>query len=251
MNFTTNAINLKSYNLSESDKIVVMYSQDKGLIKCVAKGAKKSNSKLGGRLDMFVANKLLLYKGKSLDRICQAEALNTFNKTRSNYDKLLYSSYLAEVINNFCTENDVNSNDIYNLFYLALEHISNSKNKTEILTYVIKFQLKIMKLLGYEPTFDKCICCNKTINDDYSYFDIAQGGTLCEDCCRHASNTVRINYKIKDYLITDANEDFSIQTKYDKLITENVALICFKFLNKYIQSNSNRKFNTEKMLETS
>lgn len=250
MNFTTNAINLKSYNLSESDKIIVMYSQDKGLIKCVAKGAKKSNSKLGGRLDMFVANKLLLYKGKNLDKICQAEALNTFNKTRTNYDKLLYSSYLAEIINNFCTENDANSEDIYQLFYLALEHISNAKNKTEVLIYTIKFQLKIMKLLGYEMTFDRCIHCNKEIGDKNSYFDINQGGSLCEECSNNAKNTIRINYKIKNYLVTEAKEEFSTQTKYDTLMTENVAEICFKFLNKYIQNNSNRQFNTEKILET-
>lgn len=56
-NFTTNAINLKSYNLSETDKIIVMYSKDKGIIKGVAKGAKKTTSKLGGRMDMLVANR--------------------------------------------------------------------------------------------------------------------------------------------------------------------------------------------------
>ena len=36
--FTTNVINLKSYNISEADKIIVMYSKEKGLIKGVAKG---------------------------------------------------------------------------------------------------------------------------------------------------------------------------------------------------------------------
>ena len=51
-NFTTDAINLKSYNLSESDKIIVMYSKDKGIIRGVAKGVKKSTSKLGGRMDI-------------------------------------------------------------------------------------------------------------------------------------------------------------------------------------------------------
>ena len=51
-NFTTDAINLKSYNLSESDKIIVMYSKDKGIIRGVAKGVKKSTSKLGGRMDL-------------------------------------------------------------------------------------------------------------------------------------------------------------------------------------------------------
>lgn len=39
-NFVTDAINLKAYNLSEADKIIVMYSKDKGLIRGVAKGVK-------------------------------------------------------------------------------------------------------------------------------------------------------------------------------------------------------------------
>ena len=99
-NFTTNAINLRSYNLSESDKIVVMYSKEMGLIKGVAKGSKKTSSKLGGRMDMLVANKLMLHKGKTLDTICQAEALNTFINLRQDMDKLFYSMYCAEIINN-------------------------------------------------------------------------------------------------------------------------------------------------------
>ena len=64
-NFTTNAINLKSYNLSETDKIVVMYSKENGIIKGVAKGVKKTTSKLGGRMDMLIANKLLMRKAKT------------------------------------------------------------------------------------------------------------------------------------------------------------------------------------------
>jgi DNA repair protein RecO (recombination protein O) len=55
--YTTNVINLKSYNISESDKLMLMYSKDKGLIKAVARGSKKPNSKLGGRMELLVANK--------------------------------------------------------------------------------------------------------------------------------------------------------------------------------------------------
>ena len=50
--FTTNVINLKSYNISEADKIILMYSKEKGLIKGIAKGIKKPTSKLGGRMHM-------------------------------------------------------------------------------------------------------------------------------------------------------------------------------------------------------
>ena len=132
-NFVTDAINLKTYNLSESDKIVVMYSKEKGLIRGVAKGVKKPKSKLGARMDLLVANKLMLYKGKNMDRICQAEAINTFNKTRQNMDKIFYSMYISEVVNNFGVEEDPCSKDIYELLYKALDKISNAKDNVEIL----------------------------------------------------------------------------------------------------------------------
>ena len=157
-NFVTDAINLKSYNLSESDKIIVMYSKDKGLIKGVAKGVKKPKSKLGARMDLLVANKLMLYKGRNLDRICQADVLNTFNKTRRDMDKIFYSMYISEVVSNFGLEDDPCSKEIYDLLYKALEKISDAETKEEILLAVIKFQLKMMQISGFGIEFESCLC---------------------------------------------------------------------------------------------
>ena len=153
-NFVTDAINLKAYNLSEADKIIVMYSKDKGLIRGVAKGVKKPKSKLGARMDLLVANKLMLYKGKNLDRICQAEALNTFHKTRQNMDKIFYSMYITEVVNNFGVEDDPCSKEIYELLYKVLDKISNAENSIEIMISVIKFQLKMMQISGLGVELD-------------------------------------------------------------------------------------------------
>ena len=99
--FTTDAINLKTYSLSESDKIVVMYSKEKGLIRAVAKGVKKPKSKLGARMDLLVANTLMMHKGKNLDTICQAEVLNSFYKTRQDMDKIFYSMYIENLFSIF------------------------------------------------------------------------------------------------------------------------------------------------------
>jgi len=147
-NYVTDAINLKSYNLSESDKIIVMYSKSNGLIKGIAKGVKKPKSKLGARMDLLVANTVMLHKGKTFNTICQAESLNTFKQTRTDLDKIFYSMYVAEIVNNFGLENDPGSETIYNLLYKALEYISSSKNKVEILLNVIKFQLQMMEVIG-------------------------------------------------------------------------------------------------------
>ena len=81
--FVTEAINLKSYPLNDDDSIVVMFSKTKGLIRAVAKGAKRPKSKLGARIQMFVANHLMLLEGRNLDTIAQAESVNTFSKIRN------------------------------------------------------------------------------------------------------------------------------------------------------------------------
>ena len=96
--FTTEAINLKNYPLNDNDSIVVMFSKTKGLIRAVAKGAKRPKSWLGARIQMFIANKLMLLEGKNLDTIAQAQSVNTFYKIRYDLDKLSYSMYIAELI---------------------------------------------------------------------------------------------------------------------------------------------------------
>ena len=123
-NYVTEAINLKSYNLNDADKIVVMYSKDNGLIKGVAKGIKRPKSKLGARMDLLVANSLQLLKGRSMDTIIQAQTLNNFRKTREDIDKLMFSSYISELVMNLGEGSEAISKDIYNLLYKALNKIS-------------------------------------------------------------------------------------------------------------------------------
>ncbi len=248
--FTTNVINLKSYSISEADKIIVMYSKEKGLIKGVAKGIKKTTSKLGGRMDLLVANKMMLNKGKNLDTICQAEALNTFFNLRSDIDKLFYAMYCCEIVTNFGTENDPNSEEIYNLFYTFLEQISNAKTKEQIMLSVLRFQLKIMEITGYSLELNECVKCLKEPNGEEIYFSIEQGGILCKECAQDICKKVKIPHKIVEFLNTLLNEEFTKHTKYDDLATEKVCDICINLLKSYIEYYSPKRFKTTQMLES-
>lgn len=248
--FTTNVINLKSYSISEADKIILMYSKEKGLIKGVAKGIKKTTSKLGGRMDLLVANKMMLNKGKNLDTICQAEALNTFFNLRSDIDKLFFAMYCCEIVTNFGTENDPNSEEIYNLFYTFLEQISNAKTKEQAMLSVLRFQLKIMDITGYSIELNECVKCLKTPNDEEIYFSIEQGGILCKECAKNICKKVKIPYKIVEFLNTLLNEEFTKHTKYDDLATEKVCDTCINLIKNYIEYYSPKRFKTTQMLES-
>ena len=247
-NVVVDAINLKSYNLSESDKIVVMYSKEHGLMRGVAKGVKKTKSSLGARMDSLMANKIMLYKGKKMDTICQAETLNSFQKTRQDLDKLVYSSYISEIISIFGVEEDPSSKEVYELFYKALDRIANSTSKKGVMLAVIKFQLKIMLVAGFGLELDSCLCCREQILDEDMYFSIQMGGVVCKECNDALGVKLKLHHKIRDFLQAMMQFDFNYESEYDKKATLKVCEVCFNLLNDYIQSHSTKKIKALSVL---
>ena len=248
-NFVTDAINLKSYNLSESDKIIVMYSKDRGLIKGVAKGVKKTKSKLGARMDMLVANKLMLHKGRNLDTICQAEALNTFRKTRENMDKIFYSMYVSEIVSNFGVEYDPCAADIYNLLYKVLEKISDANSKIEILISVIKFQLQMMQISGFGIELDRCLVCGCAIGDKNMYFSQKHGGIICDECnIEHHIHSI-MHYKLRNFLRSLVLSSLDEKSEYEDIANEKICLVSFELLKTYISAHSPKKFKSVAILQ--
>lgn len=96
--YKATGINLKSMPLGEADRLVTILTREFGLIRVVAPGARKQNSKLGGRTGLFVVNELLLAKGRSLDKITQAETLESYPGLSQDLGKLAASQYLAEIV---------------------------------------------------------------------------------------------------------------------------------------------------------
>lgn len=248
-NFMTDAINLKSYNLSESDKIIVMYSRENGLIKGVAKGCKKTKSKLGARMDLLVANQLMLYKGKNLDTICEAKSINTFKNSRQNIDKLLYSTYISEIVTNYGVEDDPCSKEVYDLLYKALDRISNAKDTKEVLIAVIKFQLKIMEISGFGVELDTCLCCREQILDENMYFSSKMGGVICQECNEHLGVKTKMHNKLRDFLLAMLQFDFNYESNYDKKATEKVCSVCCDLLKEYVQTHCHKKFKSTQVIQ--
>lgn len=251
--FKTDAINLKTYPISENDNIVVMFSKELGLIKGVAKGVKRPKSKLGARMQALVCNSLVLNHKKTLDTIKEASALNPFNKLRYDFDKLTMALYVVETVNTFCiNENkDKEQNEIiYNLIYKTLENIQNSTNEIETILSGVKFQLWFMKEIGFGIEFERCLKCSKKAEETV-LFSPQTGGITCLDCGVENVQYIKLHSKIKDFLLTLNNTPIDIKTRYDELANFKVTNSCFNLLKKYIEITSNKKSKAAKIIETS
>lgn len=248
-NYVTEAINLKSYNLNEADKIIVMYSKDNGLIKGVAKGIKKPKSKLGARMDLLVANSLQLLKGRSMDTILQAQTVNHFRKTREDIDKLTLSTYVSEVVMNFGEGSESASGEIYELLYKALNRISDSINKKDMLIAVIKFQLKMLLIMGFCVELDTCLCCGERILAEDMFFSTQMGGTICTECNEALGVKLKMHYKIRDFLQAMLQFDFDYESEFDQKATEKVCRVCFDLLDGYMKTHTNKRQKSAKLIK--
>lgn len=242
--YSTTAINIKSYNLSENDKIIVFYSRELGIVRAVAKGVKKSTSKLSGRMELLIANKLLVSKGKSLDIISQAETVEKFKGLRKDLDKLTYSLYVSEVILNFGMENDINAKYIYEILYNTLKNIELAASEKEILWSVCSFLLRFMKLEGYELELKKCSKCQIDLVGSNLYFDNDSGGALCNSCKSIFPQRIEISEKLMNIMI-----NMSIFEFFEENLQTEQLLLCFNILKDYVASKCHKKFKSPELLE--
>lgn len=226
--------------MGEGDNILLAYSKTHGLIKCIAKGAKKTKSKLGGRSQVLIANKLQLFKGKNFDKITQAESINTFSKIRQDFDKLSYSLYLADVISIFCSNNEDNSEEVYEIFYKSLENISNSEERKDILFNVLKFQITLIQSLGWGINFTTCAKCG--CNDlEYYYFSKSEKTMFCKECSENLSGKlIKFPKKLAYFLDEISKAKIDEKTQYDDVINLKTTEVCFDFMKKYLETLSGK-----------
>ncbi len=176
-------INLKAMPLGEADRIITILSPEAGLLRLTAPGARKSNSKLGGRSGLFVVNDLIITQGKSLDRITQAETIESYPGLSRNLAKLTAGQYLAEIaLHQALTEQPQSD-----LFYLLTEHLSRIAlaESDAVLPALAQGIYQLLALAGLAPQVQQCSISNEILEPDLTVdadwqvgFSIEGGGVI-------------------------------------------------------------------------
>src|SRR6266566_5993225 len=102
--YKTEAVVLRSIRFGEADRVLHLYTHDRGRIGAVAKGVRKTKSRFGGRLEPLSHVALLLYEGRELDIVTQAEALDHFRVIREDLDRLARATTMLEAVDQVAQE---------------------------------------------------------------------------------------------------------------------------------------------------
>ena len=187
------AIVIRKQNLGESDKIITFYTPYFGKVRAVARGVRKSRSRLGGSIELLNYGELVFFERpeKDLHIINSFDILDTFNKMRNSLTKTTYCFYVAELVGLIVSENNANPR-IFQLLLQVLQTMSNVDN-TELLIHA--FELRLLTLAGYKPELDFCVVCNNLINlrDRRVYFIPRLGGIACRKCSAKELDAIELS----------------------------------------------------------
>jgi DNA repair protein RecO (recombination protein O) len=170
---------LRTHKLGEADRIVVLMTEGRGKVRAVAKGVRKTKSRFGARLEPPHRASLLLYQGRELDVIAQAETIEHFPALREDLDLLTDAMSLVEAVDQVAQEGEANPS-LYRMLAGALRTLATAPNRSPLL--VAAFYWKLLALEGVAPVLDRCARCgvDGTAGGLVS-FDFTEGGALCRD----------------------------------------------------------------------
>jgi DNA repair protein RecO (recombination protein O) len=179
MLYKTEGIVLKSMEYEEADKIVTIYTKDYGKITAIAKGVRKTKSKFGSSLEILTYSIFLIYKGRNIDIVSQTEILESFFSTSKEVIKFAFATNCVEIVNKLTEEREINIG-LFNLLKEVLHYLRET-NDPKLLTLSFKWQT--MSILGYRPSLNHCCRCNKSTEDQKEmFFNIREGGLVCNNC---------------------------------------------------------------------
>jgi len=183
----TQAIVLSTTDYGEFDRIVALCTRDSGRITGIAKGAKRSIKRFGGALETGSSIEVSLFekKGASLTRLEHCDLLDTWKSIRGNLEKFLVMCQILEMVRELLPEREKNSE-----VFLLLLHMITLLEKIpspEPAPFLLTFEVKLLRLIGFRPNLEHCVVCKKVINateESSLGFNPVKGGVVCSACRR-------------------------------------------------------------------
>ena len=180
---------LRTQKLGEADRIVTILTRRNGRIRAAAKGVRRTKSRFGARLEPFTHVDLLLYTGRSLDVITQAETVRPYGEPLvADYPRYTSGTAMLETAERFTP---VEKEPVIRQFLLlvgGLRALTEAEHDPRLV--LDAYLLRTLAVAGYAPALDECAVCGsgdpstgaEAAQSSSRFFSVAAGGLTCQSC---------------------------------------------------------------------
>jgi DNA repair protein RecO (recombination protein O) len=180
----TEAVVLRSFRLGEADRVLHLYTADRGRVGAVAKGIRKTKSRFGARLEPLSHVELMLHQGSGeLGTVTGVSLIRSHHEAREDPYRLGVGTIGAEAMLRLFPEQEANERAFTALtrFLAALDELpSRAPAAPRLDPLALSFQLKLLWLSGYLPHLESCVECGA--EESLVGYLPAAGGAVCRAC---------------------------------------------------------------------
>jgi DNA repair protein RecO (recombination protein O) len=192
--YRDDGIVLRTQKLGEADRIVTVLTRKNGRVRAVAKGVRRTKSRFGARVEPFTHVDLMLYTGRTLDVITQAESVRSYgDQLVGDYSRYTTGVAMLETAERFTTVEKEPALRQFLLLVGGLRTLVDGEHDPRLV--LDAYLLRSLAVAGYAPALDECAICGTRAPERPAgaqrsgrrTFGIAAGGLVCRSC--HAPGT--------------------------------------------------------------
>jgi DNA repair protein RecO (recombination protein O) len=172
MESTVQAIVLKRIDSGETDRRLTLLTREFGKVDAVAKGARKSASRLAGSSDPLSCSKMTFAAGKKNRFITQTQPLTSFRGLRADFDRLTFALALAELYAAVVPWEE-EAPEVYDLLLTSLEAIERHPKPLAALAWA---EVQFLQVAGFLPQFGTCVVTDSAIAEPAPFVSPQAGG---------------------------------------------------------------------------
>lgn len=180
--FCADGIVTRYTNYRESDRILSIFTIDRGRIDAKARGCRKTQSPLVNVCQPFVFGQFEIFCGKDRNTINACEIKETFYPIREDYERFSIGSVMLRLSHDAAMENEPNE-ALFSLLYHSLSFLAYGESDPKDLFCC--FLVRFLDAIGYRPAVTACAQCGRDIRSDAIVRFTPRGGAVCNACSQY------------------------------------------------------------------
>lgn len=200
---TVHAVVLRRRDAGESDRRLTLLTEEFGKLDALAKGARKSASRLAGSSDPLSASVMTLAHGKSNEFVTQSQPQSSFRGLRNDYERLTYGLALVELYDAFIPYHQPLP-EAYRLLLFSLATLEHHEKPAVAMVWN---ELRLLELSGFLPSFDRCAVSGEVLVEGQPFLSPDAGGYVCDSCAGQYTDRQRVRAEVALGLARTAEQE--------------------------------------------
>ena len=243
--YSVQAVVLRRHNLAETDKIVTLFTRERGKLSAVAKGARRPQSRIAGATEPPTFVRAFMAVGQNLDVVTQCEVKEAFPALRDDLERLTCCGYLLELTDTLLEER-LPQPDLFDLLLSALYLLNGG---AEPLPLIAAFSLHAAEDAGFGPALVDCVRCHGALSEaGIGGYSVTLGGVLCRACRPAVKDAIRFPPSARETAMRLLDLDLPAVARLDWPSSDILGLT--RVLRRHIEMRTEKKLKSAEFLES-